>query len=117
MHRIEASKKFSAENKVVIVLKGAGTIITNGNDTYINVSGSSSLAKAGSGDVLAGLLAAFVAQNKCSTEIASSLAVYFHAMAGQTLAGEFSAYGVTPSDLPKEIAREIAHCQRDNDEL
>ena len=36
-----------------------------------------------------------------------ALAGYTHAVAGQRLAGEFSSYGVTPSDLPKEIARII----------
>ena len=113
LHRLGAAEKFAAENKIILVLKGAGTIITNGKDVYINVSGSSSLAKAGSGDVLAGLLSAFVAQNKCTPEIAASIAVYFHAVAGQTLAGEFSTYGVTPSDLPKEIAREIARITED----
>lgn len=108
LHRLEAAEKFAGENKVILVLKGAGTVITDGKEVYINVAGSSSLAKAGTGDVLAGLLAAFVAQDKCDPKIAASLAVYFHAMAGQTLAGEFSAYGVTPSDLPKEIGRSIA---------
>ncbi len=116
LHRLGAAEKFAAENKVILVLKGAGTIITNGKEVYINVSGSSSLAKAGSGDVLAGLLAALVAQNKCAPETASALAVYFHAMAGQTLAGEFSTYGVTPSDLPKEMARQIA-CVMEEPEL
>ena len=115
LHRLEASEKFAAENKIILVLKGAGTVITDGKEVYINISGSSSLAKAGSGDVLAGTLAAFVAQNKCPPEIAAALSVYFHAMAGQTLAGEFSTYGVTPSDLPKEIAREIARAMKDEE--
>ena len=117
LHRIEASEKFAAENGVILVLKGAGTIITDGKLVYINVSGSSSLAKAGSGDVLAGFLAAFIAQNKCDPTIASALSVYFHAVAGQTLAGEFSAYGVTPSDLPKAIAREIAIATKSDDDI
>lgn len=108
LHRLEAAEKFAGENKLILVLKGAGTIITDGKDVYINVSGSSSLAKAGSGDVLAGVISSFVAQGKCEPIIASSLSVYFHAVAGQRLAGEFSVYGVTPSDLPKEIARAIA---------
>lgn len=107
LHRLAAAKKFAAENRVALILKGAGTVITNGKEVYINTAGSSALAKAGSGDVLAGLLSAFIAQNKASTLISSALAVYTHAVAGQSLAGEFSSYGVTPSDLPKEIARII----------
>lgn len=108
LHRLEASEKFAGENRVILVLKGASTVITDGHEVYINTSGSSALAKAGSGDVLAGLLSAFVAQNKCPSEVAAAIAVYLHAVAGQSLAGEYSVYGVTPSDLPKEIARTIA---------
>ena len=108
LHRLEATEKFASENKITLVLKGAGTIISDGKDTYINVTGSSALAKAGSGDVLAGLLAAIVAQGRGTPAVSAALAVYLHAVAGQTLAGEFSSYGVTPSDLPSEIARSIA---------
>ena len=108
LHRIEAAEKFSKENGCTVVLKGAGTVISGGKDVYINLTGSSALAKAGSGDVLAGFLAALVAQGSVADEKAAALAVYYHAVAGDSLAKEFSSYGVTPSDLPKEIARHIA---------
>lgn len=108
LHRLEASERFARENSCIVVLKGAGTIITDGKDVYINGRGSSALAKAGSGDVLAGLVGAFVAQGKISEIKAAALAVYYHSLAGDKLAEEFSSYGVTPSDLPREIARQIA---------
>ncbi len=108
LHRLESAERFAKENSCILVLKGAGTITTDGDDIYINVVGSSALAKAGSGDVLAGLIGAFVAaQGGRSPETASAHAVYFHALAGDELAREFSSYGVTPSDLPREIARSI----------
>ena len=108
LHRLEASTKFAKENACILVLKGAGTIITDGDETFINVAGSSALAKAGSGDVLAGFLASLVAQGAVKPSKAASLAVYYHAVAGDVLADEFSSYGVTPSDLPREMARQIA---------
>ena len=108
LHRLSAALKFSAENKLTLILKGAGTITTDGKNTYINTTGSSALAKAGSGDVLAGLVGAIVAQLPSQPLNSSAVSVYLHAVAGQTLAGEFSSYGVTPSDLPKEIARTIS---------
>ena len=107
-HRLECAERFAKENSCIVALKGAGTIITDGNVAYINGIGSSALAKAGSGDVLAGFIGAFIAQSKISSANAVALAVYYHAKAGESLAEEFSAYGVTPSDLPKEIARQIA---------
>ena len=108
LNRLSAALKFAAENKLTLVLKGAGTIITNGEKTYINTTGSSALAKAGSGDVLAGLIGAIVSQKPTKPLDSSAISVYLHAVAGQALAGEFSSYGVTPSDLPKEIARTVA---------
>lgn len=104
-HRIEVAKSFAAETGTILVLKGAGTLVTDGDLVSINLSGSSALAKAGSGDVLAGLLGALAAQSSIEPFRACQLAVAFHAIAGDRLAREFSSYGVTPSDLPKEIAR------------
>lgn len=112
LHRLEAAEKFAKENRCIMVLKGAGTIITDGDETFINVSGSSALAKAGSGDVLAGFMAAFIAQKSVSVSKAAALSVYYHATAGESLAEEYSSYGVTPSDLPKEIARQIAKSEK-----
>lgn len=112
LHRLETAEKFAKENGCILVLKGAGTIITDGSETFINVSGTSALAKAGSGDVLAGFMAAFIAQNKTEISKAASLSVYYHAVAGESLAEEYSSYGVTPSDLPKEMARQIANSEK-----
>ena len=117
LHRLEVSENFAEENSCIVVLKGSGTIVTNGKDVYINGRGSSALAKAGSGDVLAGLIGALVAQRKISDTIACALAVYFHSIAGDKLAEEYSSYGVTPSDLPKEIARQISNIIENNNFL
>lgn len=108
LHRLELAEKFAKENGCVLVLKGAGTVIADGKEIFINVAGNSALAKAGSGDVLAGFMAAFIAQNKTNIPKAAALSVYYHAVAGESLAVEYSSYGVTPSDLPKEMARQVA---------
>ncbi len=108
--RLASAVRFAKENGCVLVLKGAGTIVTDGEEVLINGSGSSALAKAGSGDVLAGFIASLAA-GKLSPINAAALGVYYHGKAGDNLAKEFSTYGVTPSDLPKEIARAIAKTQ------
>ena len=108
LHRLEKAETFARESGVILVLKGASTIITDGNRVYINTTGSSALAKAGSGDVLAGLIGAMCAQRSMPDEIAATVSVYLHGLAGDTLAREFSSYGVTPSDLPRRIAAEIS---------
>lgn len=109
--RLAVAVRFASENKCILVLKGAGTIVTDGCEVLINSSGSSALAKAGSGDVLAGFIASLAAQN-ISPLTAAALGVYFHGAAADELAREYSTYGVTPSDLPKQIAREIAKIEK-----
>lgn len=111
LHRLEKAEKFAKENGVTVVLKGASTIITDGERVYINASGSSALSKAGSGDVLAGLIGAMCAQRSMPDEIAATVSVYLHGAAGDSLAKKFSSYGVTPSDLPREIAAEISELE------
>ena len=112
LHRLEKAEALSDETGVLVVLKGAGTIVTDGESVYVNGSGSSALAKAGSGDVLAGLIGAMCAQRATEDIIAATISVYLHGLAGDSLAKEFSTYGVTPSDLPKKIAEEIARLER-----
>ena len=105
--RLHYAEAFAHENNCILVLKGAATIVTDGIDTYINSSGSSALAKAGSGDVLAGMIASVVASGRDLIH-AAALSVYFHGLAADVLADEFTKLGVTPSDLPREICRQMA---------
>ena len=107
LHRLKRAETFAKENKAIVVLKGASTIITNGENVYINATGSSALAKAGSGDVLAGLIGAMCAQAAMSDLLSATVSVYLHGAAGDSLAKEYSSYGVTPSDLPKRIAEQL----------
>ena len=109
--RIAIAKRFAADNHCVLVLKGAATVVTDGNECYVNTSGSSALAKAGSGDVLAGVLTSFVASGSYPIR-AAPVAVYFHGLAADALADEFSCLGVTPSDLPREVARQIRRAEQ-----
>ncbi len=115
LHRLEKAEALSDETGVFVVLKGAGTIVTDGERVYVNGSGSSALAKAGSGDVLAGFIGAMCAQRATDDILAAAISVYLHGLAGDGLAREFSTYGVTPSDLPKKIAEELARLERGED--
>ena len=114
LNRLELAKKFAKETGAILVLKGASTIITDGEYVYINVSGSSALAKAGSGDVLAGLIGAMCAQGSMKPEIAATVSVYLHGAAGDSLKKELSSYGVTPSDLPKKFAEVLSYIEHSN---
>ena len=106
-HRISFAESFAREYGVVLLLKGAATVITDGTQTVINTSGNSALAKGGSGDVLSGIISSLV-PSASSPLIAASLGAYLHGRAADVLSLELSEFGVTPSDLPKAIAKEIS---------
>ena len=104
--RLRYAVEFASEHRLTLVLKGSGTVVTDGESAYINTSGSSALAKGGSGDVLAGLIGALTASGMKPIE-ASALGVYLHGAAGDALAESLSTFGVTPSDLPVAIAHQL----------
>lgn len=106
--RLSVARDFAKKYGVTLLLKGAASIICDSEKVYINSSGSSALAKAGSGDVLSGVIAALVAQRPDSSTEMCALAAYLHGAAAEQLSRELSDYGVTPSDLPIKIAKIIA---------
>lgn len=71
---IKKVKAFARENKCVLVLKSACTVITDGVSVFFNTSGTPALAKGGSGDVLSGIIAAYSAV--CSPLEAAAKACY-----------------------------------------
>ena len=110
--REELAEEFARSTGSIVLLKGKGTVITDGRTTFINSSGGSALAKAGSGDTLAGLIGSLLASGGSALDTAA-LAAYIHGAAGDKLAEEFSSFGVTPSDLPRMMAREIASLEEE----
>ncbi len=103
-NREEFARTFAKKYNVTLLLKGHGTVITNGDELFINPTGSSALAKGGTGDVLCGMICSFLAQG-ASTLDACVIAAYIHGLAGERLAKEYSEYGVLASEIPLEAAR------------
>jgi ADP-dependent NAD(P)H-hydrate dehydratase len=83
---------------MVLVLKGAGTVVTDGDKIYVNATGNPGLATGGSGDVLTGLIAALT-QQQLSFFDAACLGVYLHGLAGDLAANEKTQQGLIASDL------------------
>ena len=84
--RIDIATLAASTFNQIIILKGHRTIVTDGQRLYINTTGDSTLAKAGSGDILSGILGCFLAQRMDHFD-AATLAVWLHGKAGE-LAGE-----------------------------
>lgn len=101
------AEAFAKEYGATLLLKGKNTVITNGTRTVINESGNTALAKGGSGDVLTGMLCAFLAQG-CAPMDAAVLAAHLHGLAGERLSETYSEYGVLASELPATAAKLLA---------
>lgn len=105
-NREKAAVDFAQKTGCVVLLKGKNTVVTDGKTVMRNETGDTSLAKAGSGDVLAGWIAGLCASG-ADLLTAASLGAFFHGKAGETLGARYSPYGVTASDLPIAIAEEV----------
>ncbi len=104
-NRLEVARSFAMEFGCVLVLKGSHTVIASPKGQIsVCLAGCSALAKGGSGDVLAGVIASLAAQGM-SPYKAACLGVYAHALAGDRLAEKWGERGVLPHDLPREIGR------------
>lgn len=105
--RLEAARRFAAEHRCVLVLKGHRTITALPDGTaYINTTGGPALAKGGSGDVLAGMITALVGQG-FPVKDAAIAGVYLHGLAGDLCARRLGEYSVTAADLIDGIAQAI----------
>ena len=105
--RLHRASEIAKRHNILIVLKGHYTaIIRPDGKIYFNSSGTPAMATPGSGDVLTGMLTAFLAQGYKS-EIAALLAVYIHGYAGELAADDHGDYGVTATDIADNIGRAI----------
>lgn len=84
--------------RAVVVLKGSGTIVTDGVSVYVNRTGNPGMATGGSGDVLTGVIAALIAQGVSGIESAM-LGAYVHGMAGDHAARERGQISLIATDL------------------
>ncbi len=103
---INLAKEFAKEYGVVLVLKSAVTVITDGIEVYINTTGCSSMAKAGSGDILSGILVGILANGKdvLGRTVAGA---YIFGRAGEIARDIDNEYTVTASDIVKALPSAI----------
>jgi ADP-dependent NAD(P)H-hydrate dehydratase len=97
-NRESLAKQFAAEHKCLLILKGAGTIITDGERVHMNTTGNPGMATGGSGDVLAGVLAALIPQMLSAWD-AAVLGVHLHGRAGDLAAAKLGQVSLIASDL------------------
>ena len=103
---IEEAKIFAKEFGCVCVLKDARTIVSDGEKVYVNVSGNSGMATAGSGDVLTGIIAGMFA-NGMDVFGGAVLGTYIHGCAGDAARAELGEYFMKADDIADFIKNVI----------
>jgi NAD(P)H-hydrate epimerase len=109
--RAEAARALARRSGAVVCLKGRGTVVTDGERVAVNATGNPGMATAGAGDVLAGMLVAYLARAQAALgELGAErvldvarLAVHVHGLAGDRAAAELGRSGVVASDLVDRI--------------
>ena len=110
--RYNIAREFSIKYNVVLVLKGAKTLVSLPNGSvYVNLTGNNGLAKGGSGDILSGMIASFLAQGMEESK-AALCAVYLHGLAGDICAEKYSKTYMLPTDILTELYKIFTKFER-----
>ncbi len=107
--RESAALELARKSGAIVCLKGKGTVVTDGASVFVNDTGNAGMATAGAGDVLAGILAAYLAA--CTTGIdarwtpwdAACAAVHVHGLAGDLARARLGTRGLVASDLVQHL--------------
>ena len=102
--RQTAAEEMAKDLGCIVLLKGHGTVITDGITTYINPTGNPGMAVGGSGDVLSGIITALLGQGVRPLE-AAACGAWLHGAAGDLCAVEIGQYGMLPTDMVNVLPR------------
>jgi len=96
--REEQAGQLARQTNSIVVLKGAGTVVTDGEKVYVNKTGNPGMATAGSGDVLTGVITALLGQGLSNIDSAV-LGVYIHGLAGDIAAEKAGQVSLMATDI------------------
>lgn len=98
--RIAVARRFAAERQALVVLKGHRTLIAEpGGRVWVNLTGNPGMASGGTGDVLTGMIAGFIAQNPGRVLEATLAGVYLHGLAGDVARNLVGEYSLVATDI------------------
>ncbi len=103
----------SMSEQLIVVLKGAGTVVTDGRRYFLNTTGNPGMATGGSGDVLTGVIAALIAQ-KLPAFDAAQLGVFVHGLAGDIARDDHGEIGMIAGDIVDALPDAFAHLMPDD---
>lgn len=98
-NRVEIAKDYANKHECILLLKGYNTVITDGNNVFVNTTGDSKMASGGMGDCLTGIIASLIGQGNTPLE-GALLGAYMHGLAGEYCKNKYS---VTARDIIENI--------------
>jgi NAD(P)H-hydrate epimerase len=102
--RLNVARTFSREHHLIIVLKGHRTLIAAPDgEVWVNTTGNPGMATGGTGDILTGMVAGFIAQNLTSAFQAVISAVHLHGLAGDAARETVGEHSLVATDLLKAL--------------
>lgn len=101
------AKLFAKNNATICVLKGHKTVVSDGNRVYVNKTGNPGMATAGSGDVLSGIISAFVCNKNNDLMLKVATAVYVHGLAGDIAGKKKTQVSLIASDIIDNIPQAV----------
>lgn len=102
--RLGVARKFAREHELIVVLKGHRTLIVQPDgEAWVNVTGNPGMATGGTGDILTGMVAAMLAQNRANPTLAVCAAVHLHGLAGDVMRETVGEHSLVATDLLKGL--------------
>jgi len=115
--RLGVARKFASEHQLTIVLKGDRTLVVDpSGETWVNTTGNPGMATGGTGDILTGMVAGFLAQYKKQVFKAVCAAVHMHGAAGDIACETMGEQPLVATDLIKALPEAFRRAQKAADE-
>lgn len=113
-NRLNIARAFAREHNVIVVLKGDRTLTASPDGTtWVNTTGNPGMATGGTGDILTGIVAGFMAQHPGKAFEAVVAAVYLHGLAGDVACETMGEHSLTATDLLPALPEAFHRVQRD----
>jgi NAD(P)H-hydrate epimerase len=114
-NRLDVARGFAVKNGVIVVLKGARTLVAHpGGQVSVNTTGNPGMAKGGSGDVLAGMIAGLLAQFPDEPERAAEAAVHLHGLAADMAVRKTNEHTLLATDSFTQFSQAFRARSRDD---
>jgi ADP-dependent NAD(P)H-hydrate dehydratase / NAD(P)H-hydrate epimerase len=110
--RLGVARRFAREHQLIVVLKGYRTIVTTGEEAWINMTGNPGMATGGTGDILTGMVAGLLAQHPQNDLPAVCAAVHLHGLAGDIARERKGELCLVATDLLEALPEAIRRAER-----